>query len=501
MVYLSPCRQGPLAVLGGGLSGLSAAYYLSKLPESCLSGRKIILIEASNEFGGWVKTTKHSDGVTHELGPRAVQSVGLSAPNTFQLINEIGLSSRVIGNSSDAKLRYIMKQGKLVPMPYSLTTALQRSNVFRKKAPLLYLMQESMKKSQLDTSNDFTLYDMIKDRFDVELAENLADPVCRGITAGDARHTSVRALFPAVFRAIQNGSLFKWMMSSNKPSDYPFNTAVNNQLYDYVKSKHWRSWSIDSGLGTIGEKLACILGGKENIQILSSTVVKSIQPSESGSVRLTLDHSDSKETSTVDCDHVFSSLPAHTLFSTLQSSEHVKERIETLDSIRNLLQSIRTVDVAVICLQFAGKTDACNGFGFLIPSSEVSPLLGVTFDSSVFPQHDNGHNITRLTAMCGGAWFDSLFSSKSVTEISEIAIDEVTRILRLQNKPSRVTGNIHRSCIPQYTLNHAERVEQLKVLASQINLSLLGASYDGVSVNDVILSARRAVHLWNECKN
>lgn len=97
--------------------------------------------------------------------------------------------------------------------------------------------------------------------------KNPADP------SGDARKTSVRALFPAMFKAIQNGSLAKWMMSSNKASDFPFDTVSGNKLYQYVKSKQWRSWSIDTGLGTVSE-LAYVLSERDNVQINPDDVVQ-----------------------------------------------------------------------------------------------------------------------------------------------------------------------------------------------------------------------------------
>ena len=79
----------PLVVVGGGISGLSTAYYLSKL--SSLASKsigKIIVLESSNRFGGWVDTAQNDrNGVLHELGPRSLRRVGKSAENTLNLVN------------------------------------------------------------------------------------------------------------------------------------------------------------------------------------------------------------------------------------------------------------------------------------------------------------------------------------------------------------------------------------------------------------------------------
>lgn len=486
-------RGNQLVVLGGGMSGLSAAYYLTKLPSSIRQGRKIVLIESSNYLGGWVKTTRHDDGVLHELGPRAVQSIGLSAPNTLQLVSELGLSSRIIGNSPSAKLRYIMKDGKLIPLPHSLLTALKKSPVFSQKSPILYLLQEAVKKGSLDASQDFSMYDMINDRFGRELAENIADPFCRGITAGDARKTSVKALFPQMHKAVKSGSLVKGMMAPVLPSEFPFNTLFDNELLNHVRRQKWRSWSLDTGLGTLGEKLACVLRESEDVQVLTNTRVESLNPSPDGrNVTVTVGTQDGQ--STLDAEHVFSSLPSGVLKKVLPGQEDDS----SLGRMKKILDTIKAVNVAVACIEYPRKLTSTNGFGFLVPSSESCPLLGVTFDSSVFPVHDGGKNITRVTTMLGGAWFNSLFSGKSASQIADIALEETSRILKCNDKPIRMTCHIHESCIPQYTLNHKDRVTELKEISSKMNISLLGSSYEGVSVNDVILSGRRAVHNWSE---
>lgn len=77
----------PLVVLGGGISGLSCVYYLSKLPQHVLGDRKILLIEGNQETGGLIKSCRFSDGVIHELGPRSIRSSGFTGINTLNLVS------------------------------------------------------------------------------------------------------------------------------------------------------------------------------------------------------------------------------------------------------------------------------------------------------------------------------------------------------------------------------------------------------------------------------
>lgn len=76
----------PILVLGGGISGLACAYYLSKLPGSVLRGQKIVLVEGQAVTGGWLQSERFADGVVHELGPRSIRTAGTVGLNTLSLV-------------------------------------------------------------------------------------------------------------------------------------------------------------------------------------------------------------------------------------------------------------------------------------------------------------------------------------------------------------------------------------------------------------------------------
>ncbi len=78
-------------VLGGGVSGLAAAHYLTKLP----TAKEIILVESSKRLGGWINTSRHDDGVMFEHGPRTVRPAGPQGANTLELVEELGLADKV----------------------------------------------------------------------------------------------------------------------------------------------------------------------------------------------------------------------------------------------------------------------------------------------------------------------------------------------------------------------------------------------------------------------
>ena len=130
------------------------------------------------------------------------------------------------------------------------------------------------------------------------------------------------------------------------------------------------------------------------------------------------------------------------------------------------------------------------GFGFLVPSSETNiPILGVIFDTCSFKQD----NHTIFTVMLGGAWFESLFGSNpSETDLNEIALKHLKNIMKISEDPVSTVVKLHRKCIAQYTVGHVQRVQKARNIIEKKNypITLIGSSYDGVGINDAIMSSK-----------
>jgi oxygen-dependent protoporphyrinogen oxidase len=169
------------------------------------------------------------------------------------------------------------------------------------------------------------------------------------------------------------------------------------------------------------------------------------------------------------------------------------------------------VHVAVVCLEYDGKNvvqpDA--GFGFLVPSFDKdTKLLGITFDSCSFPIHDAGKDITRITCMLGGEWFEENFGDvdenvKDNTKVIQAAIEGAKICLGFRRNPIRVIAAVHKDCIPQYQLNHKNLVSNIRadINSANLPLELIGSSYDGVAVNECVFYARKAVEELLTSKN
>lgn len=148
--------------------------------------------------------------------------------------------------------------------------------------------------------------------------------------------------------------------------------------------------------------------------------------------------------------------------------------------------------VAVVNLAFKGNAHTYNAFGFLVPPSEQLPILGVIFDTCSFPQED----FTVLTVMMGGHWFESRLGSLATNDhLLQTAISQVRSILNISQDPCNHQVSVLKDCIPQYVVGHHERVNRIRSYINEhkLPLFLAGSSYDGVGVNDVIFSAKKAI--------
>ncbi len=161
------------------------------------------------------------------------------------------------------------------------------------------------------------------------------------------------------------------------------------------------------------------------------------------------------------------------------------------------MSSIPFVSVAVVNLAFDKSVQLpVQGFGYLVPQSEPSVLLGVIFDSDIAPEQDRDA-CTKVTCMLGGYLFEDVLgdpdtvSKESILALARQALKDQ---LKLDAEPIDYKVSIHKNCIPQYVVGHDEKIDSITELIEnhaqlKDKLSLVGASYNGVGINDCILSA------------
>ncbi|XP_072572666.1 protoporphyrinogen oxidase isoform X1 [Paramormyrops kingsleyae] len=467
--------QKLVAVLGGGLAGLSACYHLSR--SSKVS--KILLLEGGDRFGGWLSSIRRNDGAVFECGPRGVRPAGPVGRNTLNMLTELGLESEVLPITSDhvaSKNRFLYLRGQLHKMPSGLGGLVWTVPPFSRP-----LLQSALKEIFISRGKeeDETVHAFVERRLGTELADIAIDSLCRGVFAGDCRQLSMRSCFPPLFNAERTmGSIFIGMvLGAGGGPDVP-----TSQLAQRSSKESWTMWSLRRGMQTLPEALVEALKQAEHVDIHRNASVKSLTRDDRGwEIQL--------EDGTVKADHIISALPAQALAPVLPPAAGF---------LSQLLLEISMVSVVVVNLEYEGSILPLLGFGHLVPSSEDSGLLGVVYDSVQFPQHNRpGASTTRLTVMMGGAWFQEEFGAPE-DHTSQRLLGRATRAvschLGVTAEPLWSSVAVHKACIPQYNLGHWNRLERIRNYISHhgLPLTVAGASYDGVSVNDVIFSGKKA---------
>ncbi len=395
-------------ILGGGISGLSAAWFLRRKDPRL----KITLLEKSHRLGGFIQTER-KDGFLFEKGPRTFQSS--RSPALLSLISDLGLEPELIFSAPTK--RYLCHRGKLRSLGSfipSLLPALLREPFIPRSG-----------------KEDESIYDFAARRFSPKIAETFFDPLTLGVYGGDIRKLSIRSCFSQFYRyEKEKGSILRGMLASSSPKP---------------KKVHGL-FTLKNGMQQLIETLA----KKLDIEIVCNCEVESIQKNEV--------HARGKSWS---ADQIFSALPASV--------------------IGRLLGTPFTMNsMWVVNLVFEGPCLAKKGFGYLVPTQEKQSLLGMIWDSSVFPQQ-NLQNETRLTAMVREEEKDPLNRT----------LNAARQHLDIQKEPLKCSISHAIQAIPQFEVGYWQKISLFEKQAYP--LILLGNYIEGVSVEDCIQRSKRMI--------
>ncbi|CAF0738300.1 unnamed protein product [Brachionus calyciflorus] len=473
-----------VAIIGGGISGLSTAYYIKKL---ALPVSEIIIYEASNRFGGWIDSKKisiNNESVYLEKGPRTLRlSTGeLKEINSIKLANDLDLGSSVEIISKEhpaATNRYIYFNNQiniLKPKLFGKTPLMSKG--------MLRLVYNEFRNPPRDPSvQDESIWSFISRRVDREIADNLLDPVFKGITGGDIKYLSAATLLKTFYKYESNfGSISRGAFNAAKS---PLN-QFDERYQDLVKLKeNYRGqsvWRLKDGMQTLTQRLAETLSKDDNVKLSLNDPIQSIKVDHSKkekSIKLTSKNSEQ------DVDIVISSI-----YSKL-NNKFLPDKYEEL---KKFLSKIDAVNMVVVNFVFKEDVLPFKGFGYLVPSNQKSPILGCIFDS-VFNKPDQKN--TCLTVMLGGAWFDEYLKNKTSDEILNMAYIEIRKHLNLKVEPDYHEIAILKEAIPQYKVGHLKLLDKIKDSLKEHDLNerlyLTGFSYDGIGLNDCIFNARKLV--------
>ncbi|KAL4895425.1 hypothetical protein BDV59DRAFT_200071 [Aspergillus ambiguus] len=515
------------AVIGAGITGLTAAYRLSRDP-SCAS---VTLYEKTKSTGGWIKSDiRDASGgkVVFEEGPRTLRTVVPTCLPLLDLIFDLGLENDILMTEKSAPAalnRYIYYPDHLVRMPSpdpnlsvaqnvtSILGTILREPVFESfiSGVLLDPVRPPAPPYVLDES----VAEFVSRRLSPRVADNLVSALYHGIYAGDINQLSAQALL-GKFRNLEYsgrgiiGGMIDQTTSGIKSmftDDLLALETIGSDRFvpidrsgSYLKSlaslvKKASVITFREGMSQLPDALSKALSKSEKVDILDNADIRAItRDSDTSDITIHAARGDGEIVARTH-NRVISTIPPPALGRALNTRVNNNQMLPEA-SIRNLLHGHSSVSVNVVNLWY-DNPDLLSiaGFGYLIPQSipfEQNPerALGVIFGSDSSPGQDTVPG-TKLTVMIGGHWWGGWTESDrpdAKTSV-DMACSVLQRHLGITESPKLVACNRAQNAIPQFTVGHLQR---MRVLSDSVRhefnhrLTLAGAWYNGVGVVDCV---------------
>ncbi len=439
-----------VAVVGGGVSGLSAAYELRKRK------RSVVVLERSERPGGIIQTERVGEFVI-DTGPDALL---VQKPAAVALCNELGLGDRLFPTKLP-RTAFILRNGELHPLPgasiLGFPTRLKplfRSTLFGLSAKLR--MAAELFVPRRVQSDDESIAEFVRRRFGPEAVTYIAEPLLAGIHAGDVDRLSMRALFPRLIEAeTRAGSVIKAFRRERGPlnADGAFR-------------------SFPKGLSELVDGLMRAVP-KESVRLGSN--VTRIDEGDGFTIHLA-------GRPAIHARAVILAIPA------FAAGELLRPLDADLAAACALIRYLSSATVVFAFPRDAVRHDL-KGTGFVVPRAEGISITAGAWISSKWPQRaPEGHALLR--AFLGGAR-DPDVLSKSDTELTNAALGDLTKILGISGVPTVTRVYRWNRSSPQQEVGHADIVRRIEArLAGHPGLFVSAAGFRGVGIPDCIADAR-----------
>ena len=423
-----------VAVIGGGISGLSTAFVLKEK----LKSAEIDVFESSEIPGGTIKTVER-DGFLMEFGPNGFLS---GKPTTLELARLCRANGELVEADKSAEVRFILKKGKLIQLPDS-PKSFFLSPLLSVKGKIEIMKEPFIKPLKDDYEESVAEFGVR--RLGREAVNYLLDPMVSGVFAGNVERLSLKQCFPRIYQLEKEyGSLVKAMLKLKSKK-----AAPAGRLTSFKKGMRF---IIDS------------LVNSGNFNFYCGIEVKAVER-ENGF--FSLDCSQKKYNA------VIFAIPAYA---------YEKVEFPGKSDVLDGLKSIKYPPMAIV--SFALKGEKPEGFGFLIPSNQKRKILGALFSSNIFPSRAP-EGLSLVSVMLGG---DNNYSVASFSrdEIINIALEEIAEILGRDKKDFELievykTGK----AIPQYYKGHGKIVDMMENLSErEKGLFFTGNAFYGIGIND-----------------
>ena len=486
-------RPRRVAVIGGGTSGLAAAYTLARARKAGAPVEEL-LMEANPWLGGVVRTEK-VDGFVIEAGP---DSFLAEKPQAAAMARELGLGGDLMGSNDHARRTYILHRGRLLPLPDGLMFLVPTRLWPMVTTPLLPLSTKIAAALELFTSppdgdrEDESVADFVKRHFGEAMVENIADPLLAGVYGGDSAALSVRSVLPRFWEMERkHGSLTRATlkaMRQRRAAAQSSNQSANSGGTGVAPPPRNLPlfMTLRSGLDQLTQRMAAQLDGyrvflRHRVQSLEFSPGGPDGTADSCSRRFLIGCESHRA---FDADAIILALPAYLSGGLLSSLDH---------RLSELLEGIPYSSSMTVSLGFDEKARASlpSGFGFLVPRKEQRRMLACTFVHAKF-NHRAPEGKAMLRCFLGGAR-DPQVLGLSDDEVVNLVRQELREIMNFAAEP--LFFRVHRwpSSMAQYPVGHSGRISAIdERLRESPGVYLAGNAYTGIGISDCIRTGAAA---------
>jgi oxygen-dependent protoporphyrinogen oxidase len=507
----------PVAIIGAGITGLTAAFYLKR------KGIPVTVYEASGRVGGVIQSLRQ-DGYLAEFGPNTLLE---TSPKIGQLVRDAGLQPRRLDPDPKAEARYVVRYQRPIAMPGS-PLGFFTTKLFTAKAKLAVLREPFVPRRRDGIEESIAQF--VVRRLNQEFLDHAIDALVAGIYAGDPHQLSLTHAFPKLKALEDNyGSLIKGQIFG----------ARDRKKSGEVAKDRAPKFSFDEGLQVLPDTLAARLGDAVRLNTAVTKLTQTadgwaltlsegrvprapltaheIGDSQSSSLR---NETQAEHGAVIYCGTAFRLAELQIELQTnvnaplapplspfggerektatycddAPSPRPSGERVAGGRERGNYMSldafsEIRYPPVASVVLGFRREDVAhpCEGFGMLIPKIEGFKILGTIFSSSLFPNRAPTGHLT-LTSYIGGERYPEL-ALLPAEELVALVCEDLRVLLGVTGKPAFQHCVLYPKAIPQYNVGYGRYRELMNEIENKAaGLFFAGHYRDGVSLGDTIVS-------------
>jgi oxygen-dependent protoporphyrinogen oxidase len=466
-------RQDRVVIIGGGLSGLAAAHRIMERSEALRRPVDLVVLEAKDRVGGAIWTDR-VDGFTLEKGP---DSFITNKPWGVDLCHSLGLADNLIGTDPQHRRSFVVRQGRLFPVPEGFVllvpnrlSPILTTPILSLRGKLRMLMDLFLPRKHEAEGEDESLASFVKRRFGRELLDRLVQPLVGGIYTADPSELSMRATFPQFLTMErERGSLISAAAAQARQARWAERHASGARYGLFV--------TLADGMDTLPRTLAANLP-RGALRI--NTSVRRVSRPSPGSPWLV----ELLDGPPIEADAVILATEAH-------ASARLLDGFDPDLALR--LREIPYASSVIVNIAFRRDQVAhpLDGFGAVVPALEGRSILAVSFLSVKFPGRAPAGTVL-MRVFVGGATQPDLFDHDDEM-IKLIVRDELASLIGATGQPLLMDVARHSRAMPQYTLGHMQRVEEIRRQAARHSrLILTGIAFDGVGIPDCIRAAQSA---------